>query len=300
MRLKKYVKLILGAMFLSIAFFVPQSIKGQNVDTITLKENGVEVEVLLPKGVTDIEYISDDFVMLRFNDTSISLKIKQTTVKKQIKFEDSVAASMLEDYPETTIVSAWEEFIVDERTFPAQKMIYDSNGTNTVIDTFCKVNYRYIYTIEARTKGEGNYDIPQQFMHINVHKTKFILNPTVVVIGLGMFITGVLTVGYQIRIRRTWIKTTGIFVDLVRLGKSLNVTISYRLTSGEQMTTISNIGTLAIMFLRKYNFGDTIEIMYNDKKPQKIILIRNKTSYIVGAVFILLGLAYAHLQFFTL
>jgi len=298
MRYKIRVCTLILVLLICGALSISASAAGES---LVLSENGVEVRLNLPDGAAVYSQISTDHSIVYFGETQVVLEIEDTSVKKQLDFEKRVFEGLLQSYPGTTFFEELPELVTDMGTFTVCKLTYnDHNDEQSVsITAFCKLNYRYIYSITLRATGDVDYNLISQFANADVVKTARQFDMTMVGFVIAYLALGLLIIGNTFRKKHRRTRAMGTIVDFRRGRKSVSVVISYRTEDGEKKTGEHSFSTLGYLQFARSE-GAEVEITYSEKKPRKVHIVAAKDGYIFGLVFVALAVWFACMMVFQL
>jgi hypothetical protein len=174
-------------------------------------------------------------------------------------------------------------------TFTIFKLAYNdqNNQWATSLAAFCKLNFRYIYTITLHSAGDIDAERLLPFTSGTITKTPLVLSGELLVFASLYAMLGFVMISIELYKKHVWPRTTGVVVGFETRRRYVDVLVAYQTEDGEGITGVCNM-TFGRLFYVKHK-GDEVEITYSPRKPRRINMASNKSAYICGLIF--LGIA---------
>jgi len=266
-----------------------------------LSENGVDVILDLPQNCIVDERTRPYWLMASFEGMQVVLEITDGTPEKQANFVRRVYEGLLESYPDTTYFEELPDIVTDMGVFTVRKIIYENvNGKMaTSLQAFCRVNYRYIYSITLRMDAEIDYDALKYFTTAMIVKTSFQWPLEMLLLTYCCAFVGLFIILFNYGKKHFRLRTSGTIIGVRGHSKSNTVLISYLSEDGTEIVGEHNmIAPGAIPYMRKN--GKKVEISYSIKRPSDVNIISSKAGYIVGGLFLIMAIFGLYLMIFQL
>jgi len=262
-----------------------------------LTENGIRLETVLPPECAEIDSLRSRLILMSLEDISVSLEIEDISIEKKQRREQETY-QWLKGRDSSTTFEELPDISTPAGVFKVNKLIYDSNGNlTTSLTAFCNLNYRYIYVITLRNKGDIPYEIIQKFTAVSVTSTPLKVNYMMVCVIAVFALVGLYYIVSDISEKHFGNRTTGVITGIHQYRKSAGIIISFYLPDGRMV--LGEHTTLSIMgLIYKSRVGETIPITYLEKNPANINIISDKSGYVTGLLFILFATLFGYLMVF--
>lgn len=256
-----------------------------------LSQNGIRVELALPPGCTDIEQLSD-WLLASWGEYSVTLEIQDRSVEKLLEMNQETYEWLLERDASTTL-----ETLPDIETglgsFAVRSLHYEDNAV--ALDAYLQLNHRYSYTITLHGKGDIPYEALRAFTEITVASTPLQFDRTALIMMAVMLFCALSCIVPELWQKHFWPQAEGVVVDVQGHRRHVCVHISYRNEDGALLVGEENLATVFGLLYNRL-VGQGIPISYCKKRPNRVNILRNKTDYIIGIVFLLLAVGFLFLS----
>ncbi len=109
-------------------------------------------------------------------------------------------------------------------------------------------------------------------------------------IGIVILILGLIKLNRYRQIQKLGIRAKGVIAEVIKDNSGESITywpvVTYTTFSGETLTGKTDI---AIGYYKKYKPGDSIQVLYTDRHPEKFII--NDNNYLYGMLAFLVASA---------
>jgi hypothetical protein len=154
---------------------------------------------------------------------------------------------------------------------------------------FCRLNFRYIYTITLRKSGDIDDSQILRFTDGTVTKTLPKLPPEYLVPILIYTLIGLCLLLAEFYRKHFWPHATGVVTACRRRNKSADVLVIFYTSDGKAVTGWQTL-LLGRAFFKRHKDKE-VKITYSPKRPHIINISSTKAWYFFGASFLLTGAA---------